>query len=324
MEAGELLAGIAFVSAFFAAGILAPRLFTSVRRRLAVGRAHAQLVSHNGLAAALLRNGIPQLRPLGRLVLASKKATGFFTRMQQTLGQRSYLTSPLSLSTVYCTGVLALGAAGWALSASPVIGAVCAVGTVLITAFVLARAQEKRVEAMREAIPDALSSMSVCSYAGFSLLQTFTQVAKEVEEPLRSLFLSAVHDLETGRTATEALDALKAGADVTELAFVAVALDVQHRAGGSLQQVLEAARDSVESELALKRSLRVQTAQAKLSSRIVSVMPFILVALFSFISPGFLAPFFSGPVGFLLLGLAVVMQVAGVLLVRRMLNVGID
>ena len=71
----------------------------------------------------------------------------------------------------------------------------------------------------------------------------------------------------------------------------------------------------------LRRSLRVQTAQAKLSARVVAIMPFILVAAFSLASPDFLSPFFSGPVGYGLLTLAIVMQLAGIVLVRRALSV---
>ena len=86
--------------------------------------------------------------------------------------------------------------------------------------------------------------------------------------------------------------------------------------------VLEAARESVEGEIELARSLKVQTAQAKLSARIVTVMPFVLIALFSFMSPGFLDPFFASVPGMVLLALALVMQVGGVMLVRRTLAVG--
>ena len=106
-----------------------------------------------------------------------------------------------------------------------------------------------------------------------------------------------------------------------ELGFIAVALDVQHAGGGSIAPVLEAARESVEGELDLARSLRVQTAQAKLSARVVTAMPFLLVALFSLMSPGFLQPFFGSVAGLGLLALALTMQVAGVFAIRRMLKI---
>ena len=178
--------------------------------------------------------------------------------------------------------------------------------------------------ALREAVPDALHAMGSCFQAGFSLLQTFQQLAGEIKGPLGKRFAACAHLLETGHGSSEALGALRAGGKRSELAFVAVALDVQHQAGGSMRPVLEAARETVEGELALRRALRVQTAQARLSARVVTVMPFALVAVFSLVSKGFLDPFLQSPLGLGLLGLACAMEVAGVLAVRRMLNVEVS
>ena len=77
----------------------------------------------------------------------------------------------------------------------------------------------------------------------------------------------------------------------------------------------------MEGEIELARSLRVQTAQAKLSARIVTAMPFVLAALFSLMSPGFLGPFVESVPGMALLAMALAMQAAGVLMVQRMLDV---
>ena len=49
-------------------------------------------------------------------------------------------------------------------------------------------------------------------------------------------------------------------------------------------------------------------------------MPFVLIALFSLMSPGFLSPFFESMAGMALLAAALVMQVAGVVLVHRILR----
>ena len=135
------------------------------------------------------------------------------------------------------------------------------------------------------------------------------------------MFARSVHVLETGGGAQEALEGLRTGAHASELAFVAVALDVQHQSGGAMRQVLDAATDTVKGELALRRSLRVQTAQAKLSARVVAIMPLILVAAFSLASPDFLSPFFQSAFGYVLLSLAIAMQVGGVVLVRKALAV---
>ena len=91
-----------------------------------------------------------------------------------------------------------------------------------------------------------------------------------------------------------------------------------------MQHVLDATRESLESELELKRSLRVHTAQARLSARVVVGVTIAMVALLSLITEGFLQPFFASPIGLCLLTIAIVMQVTGILLVRRLLDVEVD
>lgn len=210
--------------------------------------------------------------------------------------------------------------AGWGIAASPVFG--CAAAACLVIGLGNAGKSdaERRTCQMRDEVPDALRSLGVCFRAGLSLMQTLRQTGSELKGPLGEVFLAAARTLETGGTATEALALFKRRSGLSELCFVAVALDVQHTSGGSLAAVLEAARESVEGEIELARSLRVQTAQAKLSARIVTFMPFGLIALFSLMSPGFLMPFFTSLVGMALLAVALVMQGAGVLLVHRMLD----
>lgn len=65
----------------------------------------------------------------------------------------------------------------------------------------------------------------------------------------------------------------------------------------------------------------MQTAQARFSAQMVGVLPIFLMAVLSAASPGFLDPFFSDSRGTAMLAVAVCMQAAGVLMIRRMLSV---
>ena len=114
---------------------------------------------------------------------------------------------------------------------------------------------------------------------------------------------------------------LKNKTDEPELVFLATALEIQHKTGSSMQQVLEITRQSVSDEIELKRTLKTQTAQAKLSAQIVTIMPFALIGIFSLVSPGFLDPFFEIMLGICLLLVALGMQLLGISLVRRLLKV---
>lgn len=87
---------------------------------------------------------------------------------------------------------------------------------------------------------------------------------------------------------------------------------------------MRSAEESISRDLDLRRSLRVQTAQAKLSAQIVSVMPFALVFVISAVDPAFFCTrFFRARRELCCFLLAIAMLGGGVLLVRRMLAVEI-
>lgn len=321
METRLLIAGIAIVSAFaclFAASLSGA---VAVRRRRAAMVSQGDSVSLAGLVAWRLRNGFPLFLPATRMLLGIRRVSDLFDEAAAFAESRGLPSTRESIGTVLLATACALALAVGLLTASPIAG-LATLTCVVVVAFALAgNMRDKRQEAIREAVPDALESMAACLGSGFTLLQTFNQVADDTSGPLGQTFARSAHILETGGSAERALMELRKGAHASELAFVAVALDVQHQSGGAMRQVLDAANDTVKGELALRRSLRVQTAQAKLSARVVVVMPFILIAAFSLASPDFLLPFFSSAFGYALLALAIIMQVSGVLLVRRALAV---
>lgn len=182
----------------------------------------------------------------------------------------------------------------------------------------------KRNISMREEIPETLRNLAMSFRSGHSLPQVLSDSSFECKGYLSHLFSVASNRIEMGATLEEALSVMKGNSRVPELSFVAVALDIQHQSGGGIALVLESAMDSIEGELKLARSLRVQTAQARLSASIVTIMPFVLIALFSLFSPDFLSPFFASMLGIAVLVIALIMQLTGVLIVRKMLNVGGD
>lgn len=285
--------------------------------------ATSMLASTPGERIALkLKGGVrPLLRP-SRKVLESipfvddacQSASILLRERGMGLSKEAILSLLMAVSVaIAALGAMLSGSAAFALAA----GCLAFAG---VLAYVRNRSEQRNL-AMREEIPDVLRALSMSFRSGHSLSQTLSDASKETNGYLSWLLSSAADRLDMGETTTEALSTMRDNPRLPELSFVAVALDVQHRSGGSIAPVLESATDAIEGELKLMRSLRVQTAQAKLSASIVTVMPFVLVALFSLMSPDFLSPFFSSALGIAVLAVALAMQFTGVLLVRRMLKV---
>ncbi len=321
MEARLLLIALASACALGAGCLLVIQVGLFVRGRSVVLCARGQKPSLRALAVLRLETGVGFLLPLSKRLLAFGPLQACARSLAQSARAKGVATSaPALTSVVVMLSLVALVVV--ALLASSVVAGcavvVCGLAMLVVWAGSL---RERRQNLMREEIPSVLELMVSCFGLGFTLLQTFQQISANVPGQLGKLFGKAAHVLETGGSVDQALDLLRNRIDVPELAFVVAALEVQHRNGGAITQVLESATQSVKSELALKRSLRVQTAQAKLSARVVIVMPFILIALFSLVSPGFLAPFFESFAGYVLLGIALGMQAGGIALVHRTLSI---
>lgn len=321
METNVLLVLISSMFAIPAGAFLVDAIIKSIdRERVAISISAPKMrdrIAHS------LKRGFPLLMPLSKRLLAIPKVNSFIERVTVMLEELEYTTSADALLSLLIALSISTGILTWLVTSSPVFGIACGAIIVIAIFGFLNNRCDKRNMLMREEVPEALRCMSACFRSGQSLLQTMKHSGKEIAKPLGQVFAIAARRLDLGEPPAEALSILRSNRNVPELSFVAVALDVQHQTGGTIAPVLEAARDSVEGELELMRSLRIQTAQAKLSASIVTIMPFILVALFSLMSPDFLSPFFTSVAGMALLGLALLMQLSGVLIVRRMLKVDV-
>ncbi len=318
MEGRMFFFAIALVAAFALGRFLSELLFATCLRR---ANMYGESPSLKTLALWRLRNGVGWASPFARLLLMRRSFASLIGECRLLLSEKGAESTDESLSSLFVAISLLFGLFAAILFGNVACLFVVPLGTAVLVGSYAATLKDKRRELVRESLPAAFESMAACFGAGYTLLQAFCQISKDVPGPVGTIFLSAANILEAGGGANDALKVLRES-DAAEISFVAVALDVQHQTGGSMKQVLDTAADSVKGELALKRSLRVQTAQAKLSARIVSVMPIALVALFSIASPTFLSPFFQSPAGWAMLVLALSMQLAGVLLVRRALSIG--
>lgn len=321
METRLLIGLMAVTTAFACLFACVQAAAIALRRRRAAMVAQGEALSAWGVVAWRMRNGFPFAIPAANRLGAIGPVAGFLDEIVALCAVRGLPTSSGAVGSVLLVGLTCAALLIGLATASPIAAVAVPVCVLALLAAFANHERDKRQEAVREAVPGALESMAACLGSGFTLLQTFNQVAEDTSGPLGETFARSAHVLEVGGSAERALDELRRGAFASELSFVAVALDVQHQSGGAMRQVLDAATETMKGELALQRSLRVQTAQAKLSARVVVIMPFVLIAAFSLVSPDFLAPFFSSAFGYALLGAALGMQALGILLVRRALAV---
>lgn len=217
-----------------------------------------------------------------------------------------------------CAGLLA---AGWLFTQNPIPGLILAGGALVAAYFWLVGAAEKRLETMRAQLPDAFTLVGNSLGSGLSLVQALSYAAEETEAPLGPELWGLVHDVSAGMSLTAALERFRATVPLRELQTISTAMEIQHRVGGNMREMLEQATASVRQSLELRMSLRAQTAQGRLSSKVVGFMPLALIAIISLMQPNYLAEFFSSAAGIAMFTAAIIADIVGFVLIRKILEI---
>jgi len=235
VETRMLFGVMALVAAFGSAFGAAETVGMTMRKRWAALAAQGDRPSVWALALWRMRNGFSWLHRPAAFLLAWDRVARVVDGLVLVFESRGVVTSAEQLMTVLLMALAVLSGISL-LATGSTVGAVAVPACAVAVAMVVASTQlDKRQEAVREAVPLALESMSACFGSGFTLVQTFGQVASDVRGPLGETFDRASRVLEMGGNAKAALDILREGAYASELAFVAVALDVQHQSGGAVR-----------------------------------------------------------------------------------------
>lgn len=327
-----LTIGMAAVSAGIAIPVAADALASLIHRIKTRARLSGEAGALAGkrfaflqlLFSDLCRNGVKMFRPMS----AHLSQVGVVRRQCENIVKALRCSqqgcAPCIVCELLLLCLLISFLLGTFVSASVVVGAGLAIVTIWLILAQASKVIHRWEVRFREQIPDALRSIGVCFSAGFSLQQALEQTARDIADPLGREFVQVTADIRAGRSLEEALRDLEQRTNVAELRFVSVALEIQHHTGGSLQQLLDNAAASILSSFDLHRSLAVQTAQARMSAKVVTLMPLVLVLVLSLMMEGYIQSFFSSPAGLLVFFSALAMEASGILVIRRILGLKLD
>jgi tight adherence protein B len=93
---------------------------------------------------------------------------------------------------------------------------------------------------------------------------------------------------------------------------------IQRRSGGSLAALLRRIATTLEEHDRLDAEARAATAQARFTALVVLLLPLAGLMLAELSAPGILGQVVGSPVGAWLLGAATILQLSGMVLIRRL------
>jgi tight adherence protein B len=164
-----------------------------------------------------------------------------------------------------------------------------AVGVVAaVVPFALVGVRRKaRQDKYRRQLVGAFESLIRALRAGQTVLEGFRAVTDGAEQPLAGEFLRCQHQIEHGLRPEAAYRELSERTGVMEMRIFVVAMNVQRQTGGNLVDVLERLVGVVRARVRLKQKIRALTAEGRMQSAILTVLPIVTFAVMYFLNRGY-------------------------------------
>ena len=203
----------------------------------------------------------------------------------------------------------------------PVIGLVLAALFGYLPILYLGIMKRRRQNAFTEQLPDVLTLLVGALRAGYGISQSLHVVVEQLPPPASTEFARVVRAIGLGLSAQQALSDMADRIGTDDADLVVTAINVQYEMGGNLAQTLEIIGETIRDRIRIKREIRVLTAQQRLSGYVLAVLPVVLAVLLFIMRPEYMSRLFEPGWVRLLPITAVVMMVAGFLVIRRILDI---
>lgn len=262
-------------------------------------------LSENAELQAWLQK-IPVMKSLDRLLVQA----GLPISLAQAFGMGIFLTLAGTAVVFFAGAPMALavfampllwGLAGW---------------------YVLYRKRRRLLQIDRQ-LPDALDMMARALQVGHALSGALLIAAKESRQPIASELQTVFDEVNFGISLQVALPHLADRIASDNVRYFVVAALVQSETGGNLADILRSTAFLIRERHKLTATVKVLSAEGRLSAWILSALPFAIAALLSWVNPEFISKLWTDPLGLKLLVGSLVLALVGIVWMQRLVSVRI-
>lgn len=183
--------------------------------------------------------------------------------------------------------------------------------------------RKKRFAAFLELLPDALDLMSRALSAGHAFSEAMNMVSAEMPEPIASEFRKTYEEQNLGLSLKLALENLTQRIPLLDLRMCVTAVLIQRETGGNLAEILEKVAYTIRERFRIMGDLKTLTTSSRMSAWLLCGLPIFVTLAITVMNPDYMAVLWKDQRGHYLIALAMMLQVTGMLIVRKILQIKI-
>jgi len=183
--------------------------------------------------------------------------------------------------------------------------------------------RKKRFDRFLENLPDALDLISRALSAGHAFSEALHMVSTEMPEPIATEFRKTYEEQNLGLSLKLALENLIQRVPLLDLRMCVTAVLIQRETGGNLAEILEKVAYTIRERFRIMGDLKTLTTSSRMSAWILCGLPILVSIAVTAMNAEYMSILWKDQRGHVLIAVALFMQVSGMLIVRKILNIKI-
>ncbi len=168
---------------------------------------------------------------------------------------------------------------------------------------------------------EALTVVKNAVQSGQSLAQAVATAADELKDPIKSEFEKMSERLALGANFDGILMEASANAVSKEFKLMIDTIRISKDSGASLAGIFDRIIAATSQRTAIQSKVKALTAQGRMSGNVVSVIPFVVIAMMYAIEPEMIGSLFTTLAGNILLLIVVIMVLTGSFVIRKLTEI---
>ena len=189
--------------------------------------------------------------------------------------------------------------------------------------FIIRWLRTRRLYKFNDQLVDALMTMSGALKAGTSINQAIEHVVRQSPPPLSQEFGFFLHQVRVGVKFEEALRNLEKSVGSEDLCLMVCSIEIARQTGGNLADVFEKISATIRERTRIQARIRALTSQGRMQGIVIGLMPVALALVMLVLEPNLMRAFFSSFAGMAVVVLVILMETAGGLLIRKIINIDV-
>ena len=174
-----------------------------------------------------------------------------------------------------------------------------------------------------EQMPDALELIARALRSGHSLASGLNVVVEEMPEPIAKEFGLAYEEQNLGLPLDQALKNMLKRVPNMDLKFFVTAVAIQRQAGGDMAEILDKLSKLIRERYKILGQVKALTGEGRISGVVLMILPVATFLAIYYINPGYIEPLFEDPRGRTMIGVSLVLQVVGAVVIKKIVNIKI-